>query len=78
MSGGFFHYILFGAAVLPAISGVIQLVYRNKTPLNYILSATFSCIGFTILYLWLFQSGSIENLRYLIYHDIKASFLAGP
>ncbi|HNX58873.1 MAG TPA: hypothetical protein PKK43_07225 [Spirochaetota bacterium] len=51
MSGGFFHYILFGAAVLPAISGVIQLVYRNKTPLNYILSATFSCIGFTILYL---------------------------
>ncbi|HNX60025.1 MAG TPA: hypothetical protein PKK43_13070, partial [Spirochaetota bacterium] len=69
MSGGFFHHIQ---------SSAIQIVYRNKTPLNYVLSTTFSCIGFTIIYLLLFQAGRIVNLRCLIYHDITASFLAGP
>jgi len=71
-------YTQFCSGIILLLFALIQLVYRNKSTVNYALSALFFCIAFTILYLWLLRSGVISYIPAIMYHDITVTFIIGP
>ncbi len=78
MSATILSYIQFCSGIILLLFALIQLVYRNKSAVNYVLSAIFFCIAFTVLYLWLLRSGAILYLPALMYHDVTVTFSIGP
>jgi AraC-like DNA-binding protein len=78
MSATILSYTQFCSGIILLLFALIQLVYRNKSAVNYVLSAIFFCIAFTVLYLWLLRSGAILYLPALMYHDVTVTFSIGP
>jgi len=78
MSATILSYTQFCSGIILLLFALIQLVYRSKSAINYVLSAIFFCIAFTILYLWLLRSGVILHCPALIYHDLTVTFAIGP
>lgn len=78
MSATILSYTQFCSGIILLLFALIQLVYRSKSAINYVLSAIFFCIAFSILYLWVLRSGMIQYFPALMYHDITMTFLTGP
>lgn len=78
MSATILSYTQFCSGIILLLFALIQLVYRSKSAINYVLSAIFFCIAFTVLYLWLLRSGVILHCPALIYHDLTVTFTIGP
>ena len=64
------QYSAFACAFMQINFALLHLSYKNKERLNYISATFFFIVGYLILYLWLFMTGIIFHVYWLLYSDL--------
>ncbi len=68
--------LLFATSLCLSLAGVIQLVYKNKTFFNYIISFMYFSLAYYMFYIWMYNSSVLPEILYGT--DAAVSFFIGP
>lgn len=68
----------FSSGIILFTFALLQLIYRNRSFLNYNLSGLYFCLSYIIFNTWIFGSGSARHFPMLITVDTAAVFAIGP
>lgn len=71
-------HLLLAISVVMFVFSALQLTRRDRTRVNLQLSLMVAGSGFLWLNYWLYRSGLLSQMPWLIHSDVAATFLIGP
>ena len=72
------NYILFAVSIMLFAFSFLQLTFRKKSRVNYMMAFMLFIVGCDLAYFWICYSGMLSLVPALMFSDIFLVFLLGP